>query len=123
MILSSLSLFAAQGCKLTGGSLFGFPHWYEYLDGIKDAQGNCIPHINGINDVWLIVAAVIEIMLRIGAILAVIMVIYAGFTYVTSQGDADKTGAAKKTIVNALVGLAISVLGASIITFIAGSIN
>src|SRR6266542_626553 len=108
MISAALSIFATNvGCTLSGGSFLGFPHWYKYLDGIQDANGICTAHLNGINDIWLVIAALIEILLRVGAILAVAMVIYGGVTYITSQGEPDKTGQAKNTIVNALIGLAI----------------
>ena len=54
------TLFAAA-CK--GGGLIGLPTWYMYLEGTT-AAGNCSPAITGINDIWLIVAAVIEILLN-----------------------------------------------------------
>jgi hypothetical protein len=73
--------------------------------------------------VWLIVAAVIEIALRVAAIVAVVFVIYGGFSYVTSQGEPEATGRAKNTLVNALVGLAVSVMAAAIVAFIAKSIR
>jgi hypothetical protein len=124
MIPSLLQLFAVNtGCKLQGGGFFGFPHWYKYLDGIQDVNGVCTPHLNGINDIWLVVAAVIEILLRVAVILSFIMVIYGGVNYITSQGEPDKTSQAKNTIVNALLGLAIAVLAASIVAFIAGRIG
>lgn len=110
-------------CALGTPNFFGFPHWYGYLDGVTDGSGKCAPSISGINDVWLIVAAVIEIMLRIAAMAAVIFVIYAGVSYIVSQGEPDKTGKAKGTLINALIGLAISVFAAFIITFIAEGIK
>lgn len=104
-----------------GGNFFGLPHWYDYLHGVKEASG-CAPKLRDINDLWLIVAAVIEIMLRIAAMITVGMVIYAGVLYMTSQGEPDKTTKAKHTLANALVGLAIAVTAAFIIDYIAGQI-
>lgn len=117
MSSAMFSLFAAA-CK--GSSFFGFPTWYEYLPGATDKQGHCAPTISGINDVWLIVAAVITILLRIAAMVAVAMIVYGAISYVTSQGEPDKTGQAKGTIVNALVGLALAVMAGVIVSFIAG---
>lgn len=118
-------IFAAFGgaCKPQGGFLLGFPHWYEYLNGIRDASGKCVPSIVAINDVWLIVAAAIEILIRVAAVLAVVMIVYGGFSYVTSQGEPEATAKAKGTLINALVGLVIAVSAASIISFIAKNIN
>lgn len=125
MIPPLVTQFANAACDLKSGAgfFFGFPHWYDYLDGIKDANGKCIPSIQGLSDVWLIVAAIIEILLRVAALLAVAMVIYGGVSYMTSQGEPDKTSSAKSTVVNALIGLGIAVMAAFIVTFIAGSID
>lgn len=103
--------FAACG----GGSFLGFPHWYKYLPCNGD-----VPGITNINDVWLIVAAIVEILLRVAGLAAIILVIYGGFQYMTSQGEPAETTKAKNTILNAIVGLAISILAASIISFVAG---
>ena len=129
-----LSQFAAVGgpCKPdAGGAFLGFPHWYQYLSGIQalsDPANNssaliCNPGITSLNDVWLIVAAVIEILLRVAAIVAVIFVIYGGVQYVISRAEPDKTNQARHTIINALVGLSIAVLAAVIVNFIAGNIH
>jgi hypothetical protein len=121
MVNGLLSHFAAS-CG--GGGFLGFPTWYKYLPGTTDPTTHlCSPQLTRLSDVWLILAAVIEILLRVAAIVAVIFVIYGAISYVISQGDPDKTARAKGTIVNSLVGLAISVMAAAIVTFIAGSIT
>jgi type IV secretory pathway VirB2 component (pilin) len=73
-----------------------------------------------LTDIWLIVAAITEILLRLAALIAVIMVIVGGVSYITSQGDPNKTKQALNTIINSLIGLVISVAAATIVTFIAG---
>lgn len=116
-----LSLFA-KSCD--GGGLLGFPHWYKYLDGKTDATtGICAPQITGLSDIWLIVAAVIEILLRVAALAAVFAIIYGGFNYMTSQGEPDQTNKARMTIINGLVGLVVAVLASVIIGFVAGSVT
>jgi hypothetical protein len=110
-----MMIFAAA-CK---SNLFlNFPTWYCYL---KQSGGQ--PEITSLGDVWLIVAAVIEILLRVAAIVAVVFIIYAGFSYTTSQGDPEGTAKAKSTLINALVGLGIAVTAAAIVSFIAGNIQ
>lgn len=126
MLLNRLILFAqAGGCdpndpSINGNnSFFGLPHWYKYLKGETDPiSGKCIPKINSINDLWAIGLAAIDILLVIGGIAAVAFVVWGGFQYVTSQGEADKTAAAKNTIVNALVGLVIILLAIAIVSYI-----
>jgi hypothetical protein len=125
-ILHSLTgVFGAAGdaCQVSHGNFLSFPTWYAYLDGQLDGNNTCIPTVSGLNDIWLIVAAVIEILLRFAALAAVAAIIYSGFQYTTSQGNPEQTARAKGSLVNALVGLAISVMAAAIITFIARSIS
>jgi hypothetical protein len=112
--------FFATSCS--GSSLFGiFPTWYEYLPSTNDANGHCVPSIGSITDIWLIVAAIIEILLRLAALAAVAIIIYGGIMYSTSQGSPEETSKAKSTIVNALIGLTLSISAAVIVAFIAGS--
>jgi hypothetical protein len=109
-----IQLFTTFAACSTGGSFLGFPHWYEYLP----CNGSS-PGITNINDVWLIVAAVIEILLRVAGLAAVVLVIWGGVQYMISQGEPDKTGKAKDTILNAIIGLAIAILAAGIVSFVA----
>lgn len=120
MITTLLSYFGDAPCS--GGNFLVFPTWYEYLPSVHNSNP-CTPQVSGLTDIWLIVAAVIEILLRVAAIVAVVFVIYAGFKYTTSQGDPEGTSRAKGTLVNALVGLAIAVMAAAIVSFIAKSIT
>jgi hypothetical protein len=127
-----LTLFGAagDGCTPKGGAFLGFPTWYKYLSGQQiptgDATGAatvCSPRIAQLNDVWLIVAAVIEMMLRIAAIAAVLYVLYGGVQYIMSEGDPGKTAKARGTLINALVGLVIAIGAATIVSFLAGSFS
>lgn len=115
-----MSLFTNFAADCAGGFLV-FPAWYKYLH--HTAWPDCAVQIQGLSDVWLIVAAIIEIALRVAAIVAVVFVIYGGFSYTTSQGDPDATAKAKSTLVNALIGLALAVMAAAIVSFIARSIQ
>jgi hypothetical protein len=110
----------AAACK--GGGFLGFPTWYHYLPS-NTVNGVCTPSIQRLGDVWLIVAAVIEILLRVAGIAAVIFVIIGAISYITSQGQPDKTAKARDTITNALIGLAIAVIAASLVAFIAGHVS
>jgi uncharacterized membrane protein len=113
--------FAAT-CSGANSSFLGFPTWYKYLT-LNDVNGLCSPTISGINDIWLIAAAVIEIMLRVATIVAIIGVIYGGFNYMTSQGEPDKTTNARMTIINAVGGLVLAIMASVIVGFIAGSVH
>jgi hypothetical protein len=117
---------AGFGCNLAtngGISFLFFPTWFEFLPGVEDTNGLCAVRIVGINDVWLIVAAIVDILLRVVAIAAVSMMVYGGFQYVTSSGNPDQTRKAQSTIFNALIGLVIAVGASTIITFVAGKFS
>lgn len=127
MISPPYNLLAALGDKCdpnaTHGGLFGFPTWYRYLSGTRDPQNICIPVLDSLSSIWLILAAVIEILLRLSALAAVAIIIYSGILYTISQGEPEKTAKAKSSLVNALIGLAISVMAAFIVSFISRSIK
>lgn len=102
--------------------LLTFPAWYR---GIVD--GDC--NIQSPNDVgglsafiWKIVLNVIEIMLQIVGFLSVGYIITGGFKYLTSTGAADDIVKAKKTIMNAVIGLVISIFSVAIVNVVAGAI-
>lgn len=101
-------------------ALFGIPTWYEYMPGVVEADNSCHPSFTNIMDVWLIVLAVVDILLRIAAIIAVFMIIYGGAMYMTSMGSPETAGHARKVIINSLVGLMITVMATFLITFTAG---
>ena len=129
-MFNALAQFAqavAGTCNPTnpsGGSFFGLPHWYEYLKGEPDSlTGKCIPVIKSLNDFWAIALATVDILLRIGGLVAVIYVIYGGFLYMTSQGEPDKTSAAKNTILNALIGVVIVLIAIVAINFVGATVK
>jgi hypothetical protein len=62
-----------------------------------------------------IVIAVINTILGLLALIFIVLLIYAGFTFMTAQGDDKKVTKAKDTIRNAVIGVVI-ILFAYIIT-------
>ena len=132
-LFSYFGVNAGDPCTFTHGisSFLGFPHWYQYLPGTiistdpttPGATLVCNPQLTDLSNIWLIAAAIIEILIRLAAIAAVAYVIYGGVTYMLSQGEPDKTTKARQTIINALAGLAIAVLAASAVAFIAGKVH
>jgi len=72
----------AEACTTgTGGSFLGFPTWYKYLQR-EDVAGKCgikfqFPTSGGnMGDLTKVLLAIVEIMLRVGALVAVAFVIY-----------------------------------------------
>lgn len=112
-------------CDLRGEerTFLGFPTWYHYLDGERieapNNLGGCRPYLHSARDVWLIGAAVFEILLRLSGIAAVIFVIWGGYQYIFSQGQPDRVSNAKSILANAITGLILVIFTTRIVGFIA----
>jgi ABC-type Fe3+ transport system permease subunit len=118
----NLNLVATAHCS--GSPLFDIlPSWYEFLPKTTSITGQCQPSLGSIADVWLIVAAIIEILLRVAALAAVVFVIYGGVMFSTSQGSPEQTSKARTTIINALIGLLLAVSASLLVGFLAVSIQ
>jgi len=117
-LVNDMQIFRYLATTCGGGSFFGLLKWYAYLPTTQ-----CTPSVSSLNDIWLIVAAIIEDLLRVAGIVAVFMVIFGGISFITSQGNPEKAAEARNTITYALIGLLIAVSAAVIITFVAKSLG
>ncbi|HSX33046.1 MAG TPA: hypothetical protein VLF91_01790 [Candidatus Saccharimonadales bacterium] len=120
-----LSLFAV-GCG--GHSFFLIPPWYEYLNNhisINTYSHACELNVNFISGgkldlslLTLVFLAILDMLLRVAALVAVGFIIYAGFQYITAQGEPEKAKHALGTIINASIGLGITIVAAASVRFI-----
>ncbi|MGC8651169.1 MAG: pilin [Minisyncoccia bacterium] len=67
-----------------------------------------IPEVNV--NIWDILDRALSWFFGIALIIASIMLVYAGFTYVTASGNNEKVQTATKTLIYALIGVAIALL-------------
>lgn len=65
-----------------------------------------------------IITLVINVFSVIVGFIAIVMMIYGGFKYITSSGDSGNVTAAKNTIMYALIGLIIVALAQIIVRFV-----
>jgi len=119
----------ASDCN-SSANFFSFPTWYRGLATGSDPDGqatpgntddNCKFDPNGKNPgeiVFIIALNVIDIALRIVAIMAVGFVIYGGFRYIISRGEPQDTKNALDTILKAVIGLAIAMVSAIVVSFL-----
>jgi hypothetical protein len=63
---------------------------------------------------------IVNTLLYVLGAIAVVMIIFAGITYVTSGGDAAAVTKAKNTILYSVVGLVVAVLAYAIVNFVLG---
>ena len=69
-------------------------------------------------DLKTIIADVINIALGFLGIIAVIIILFAGFKWMTAAGNEEQVSSAKKMIVQAVIGLAIIFLAWAIANFV-----
>jgi hypothetical protein len=88
----------------------------EVCAGINAASGgkDC-GDTAGVNK---LVGTIVDILSWIVGVLAVIMVIFAGFQYVSSGGDAGKVSNAKNTLIYAIIGLVVVAFAQTIVKFV-----
>lgn len=63
-------------------------------------------------------AAIVNIMLGFAGIISMIIIIYAGFKWITAQGNDEQVGEAKKSIRDATIGLTVIFLAYVLVNFV-----
>lgn len=101
--------------------LLTFPAWYK---GIVDSSSCAVKDPTSVGGLPAFISKiglnVVEFMLQLVGYLAVGFIIYGGFRYLTGAGDPGDIASAKKTILNAVIGLVISIFSIGIVNIVAG---
>ena len=77
----------------------------------------------GTTDIRTTIARIISIFLGLLGIVAVCLILYAGFLWMTAQGNEEQITKAKKTMTGAVIGLIIILSAYAIVRFIFGAIE
>ena len=88
----------------------------DELVGVADTSGF------GTNDLITIIGTVIKVFLGLLGIIFLILVIYSGFLWMTAGGDDKQVARAKKTLINAVVGIVIVLFSYAIASFIVNAL-
>jgi hypothetical protein len=84
-----------------------------------DSGGACpAPSVDATTKVNDLVKLIINIFSVIVGIVAVIMIIFGGFKYITSGGDSSSVTGAKNTILYAIIGLVVVAMAQFIVRFV-----
>lgn len=103
------------------GKILTLKPWYNGLA----KEGNCAIKSPGSDPAevskfaWTIGLNIAEDIMQLAGYVAVGLVIYGGFIFMTSTGSPDRAAAGRKTLINALVGLAIAIFSVAIVNLIA----
>ena len=87
--------------------------------GLTTADGTC-----GDNGAQFskVLTAIINLLIVIVGIVSVIMLVIAGFNFITSGGDSGKVATARSSVIYALIGLVIVALSELIVHFALGTV-
>jgi hypothetical protein len=95
--------------------LFQFPTWYKYLE----LNSNCeVADFKVPGDIWLVAIAVVEILLRVAGLVAFGFTVWGGFKYVMSRGNPSEASKARQTIIDAIIGIAITTIATVLVAYI-----
>lgn len=91
----------------------------QACEGLSAGSGaNRCEDIASNRDVNALLRTMLNIFSFVVGIVAVIMVLVAGFKYITSQGDSNGVNSAKNTLLYAIIGLIIVLLAQVIVRFV-----
>jgi len=85
----------------------------QVIDGLQSTGSNC--DTGGVDN---LLNTIVQILSLVVGVAAIIMIIVAGFKYITSGGDAGKISSAKNTLIYALVGVAVAALAQFLVHFV-----
>lgn len=116
---SVLRIIAAS-CLFMLAAVFLFTLFTNTVHAADDLTGISYAAKTGLSgqDIRLTIAKVIRIVLGFLGIIAVSLILYAGWMWMSSQGNEEKITAAKKILKNAIIGLAIILSAFAIVSFI-----
>lgn len=134
-IISSLSGVVAVAhpaqASAACGRFLTFPTWYnglvknnttcELKEISNEVNGNRSNRVDVRSFVVRIILNITEMILQLVAYAAVGFLIVGGFKYITSTGDSSGMANAKKTVLNAIIGLIIALMSVGIVNVVAGA--
>lgn len=128
MLVTVMTVFAIATPALAAcdSPVLGIPPWYRGLTTgdceITPVGGNA-GQVSFTKFIWTIALNVVQTLLVVVAYVTIFFIIKGGFNYMTSRGDSTSMAGAKQTIKNAVIGLVIALLSASIVNAITGAIK
>lgn len=87
----------------------------EWLKGIME-----LPSAGGSLEDFIL--KIINMAIGFSALVAVVMIVFAGFKYITAAGDENKITSATKTLTYAIVGLVVCFIAVLIVNFVIAEI-
>ena len=89
--------------------------------GLYDAAWKALP--TGVPTPVAIIATVIQIILSVIGVVALILILYAGWQWLTAAGNEELAEKGRKTLINAVIGIVVVVLSMAIVTIITNTLG
>ena len=97
---------------------------YNYEDpdpipsGSQSTDLNILNPLGGTSDITTLVKNIINFLIILAVPITAILIVYAGFLYITSAGNDEKVKTAQKALIWAIIGFAIILVASSVPTII-----
>ncbi len=105
-----------------GGGFLGLPAWYEGLTVGSDCNVEA-PSGDITKFITILSFNIIRIGLMAVAYIAIGFILYGGFKFLTAEGESEKMVGARRTIINAVIGLIISICSVALVKFVSSNIG
>ena len=123
-----MGVMMAMGAFMVGAPVFATPcpsgtlREGEDLPSVAQCNLPKEDKATGDGNLFATVQNIINWVLAVLGLVAVIMIIVGGVTYMTSQGDPGKTKKARDTILYGIIGLVIALLAYAIVNFVLANV-
>lgn len=118
LVFASVLAIAGVAAVLPGRAVYAADDFSTGLGGGADKAGEGQGLAGKDTSLQDVIKTIVNIILYVVGIIAVIMMIFGGFQYITSSGDTAKVTKAKNTILYGIVGLVIAILAYAIVQFV-----
>lgn len=118
LLVLAFVLFGIINLAITNQALAGDSGWWKTVsNGGLDVVGNAYT-TDEPQDPRIIVSDIIKIILGFLGILAVVLILYAGFKWMLSRGNEEEVSSAKRILVTGVIGLIIILAAFLIANFV-----
>jgi len=123
VFLSMCLSLAPAGVDLNTSNQAKAATWWDTVNkgGLNEVGNTAYGQTNPAderNDIRVMIARVIRIILELLGIISLVIIIYAGFRWMTAGGNEENVESAKKQLINGIIGLVIILVAFSIATFV-----
>lgn len=94
-----------------------------HADALGDIVSSQIANATQQQDLTGLVNAVVQVAVPLGVLAAIVLMSYAGYVMITSQGNPEKLGDAREIATNAIIGFALVALSVAILLLIQNTLN